>query len=149
MTSKTRLRENAQLMIVARKLLDQYPVLYNDLLDVPLSDDFNEIPRIISFIEEKEGLHPYNGTWEFQLSGKKKSDFIYLALGVIVLLFDPEFFNLKKNLRHGLRGRLSDEFKMIGSGISARLECLKDQMSVYPSLAERIRSLADEYCRTK
>lgn len=138
--------KNSELNIIIRKLARTYPEIYSglrDTLEKPVLTDFSEIPHIIRFIEIEESLEDFSFMF---LPFSERNEFIYLALAVIVVLFDPMLLKRgKKLLVRGLRDFLSKIFRLQPSSISIRLSVMKNELEFSPFFSQRVYKLAAKY----
>jgi len=137
--------DNKTLLYVARRLSKEAPDVFTKYIDKPALSDISELQDIIHFLESEEGLYE---TFFF-LPFSERNEFVFLAIAVITLLYDPGYLRGHKNLLvRGLRDQLAAIFDLKPNSISAKLSAIKIQLEIYPFFSKRVYGLASEYLKT-
>lgn len=130
---------------------EEYPYFFEEIdkrIKKPTLTDFNEIPDVIHFVEVNEDIMDSFLFMPF----KEKMEFMRLAIAVIILLYDPLYFDKFKyekqpNLLYGLRAAMAEAFgyKKSHSTVSEHFKTIRENFDVYPFFKKRAYKLADEY----
>lgn len=120
---------------IGRKLEKLYPYLAKELLTVP---DCTEVKMI-------DQLFAKYATIQSKPSTKsEETHFKLVFIGAILKLYDPDFYDIKKQIKSGLRKNISKTLSCDASLISHNLKIVKNYMDVYPAFRNEVSYIHSE-----
>lgn len=108
---------------LGRKVYKIYPFIAKELITIPEISDLESISPL--FGEYKRIQLPPVGK-------NQVTDFRLIFVAVILRLYDPDVFEFDKNMKAGLRTKLSEVLQCEGSLISHNFRIVKDYINIYP-----------------
>jgi len=117
--------------LVYLKLKQRYPEIAKELTpDQPNLDAFEMLKAFTVFCKLK-GIRSL-------LIPRNRTEVRDLFIGVFVMLYDPDYFILKKKLRKGLRPKMASLLNCQESIISYNLANVKNYLSIYRAYREEV-----------
>ena len=124
------------LAILGKKVLKKYPFMAKELITIPDISDLDLIPSL------------YTEYCEIQANPITKAEITHqrlIFIAAIVKLYDPDFFEgFKKNMKNGLRQKLSETLCCKPSTVSNSWKTVTNYLSIYPDFNNELAYIYSE-----
>lgn len=120
---------------LGRKVHIHYPYLAKELITVP---DCTEVEIIDQLFTEYATIQSKPAT------KSEETYFKLVFIGAILKLYDPDFYDIKKKIKSGLRKKLSKTLSCDASLISHNLKIVNNYIDVYPAFRNEVSYVYSE-----
>lgn len=121
--------------ILGRKLEKLYPYLAKELLTIPDLDDLELIDCLYT---------EYCSIQAKPQSKGQQTNLRLIFIASIIKLYDPDALEFRKNMKNGLRQKLSDTLHCHPTLISDNFTTVRNYLSIYPDFSNEVAYIYHE-----